>query len=114
MEPLSYAESMEWASGRSSSHRERLGKILTWNACNVERLIGSIRRECLDRVIVFNQGQLRRVLESYLEYYHKIRPHRSLSHDSPMHRPVEAPDDGKVIEMPMVGGLHHQYRRQAA
>jgi len=68
----------------------------------------------LDRVIVFNQGQLRHVLESYLEYYHKTRPHRSLSHDSPIPRPVEAPDDGKVIEMPMVGGLHHQYRRQAA
>ncbi len=85
-----------------------------WQSPYVERLVGSIRRECLDRVIVFNERQLRRVLESYLEYYHKIRPHRSLSHDSPIPRPVEAPDDGKVIEMPLVGGLHHQYRRQAA
>ena len=85
-----------------------------WQNPYVERLIGSNRRECLDRVIVFNQRQLRRVVESYLEYYHKIRPHRSLSHDSPIPRPVEAPDDGKVIEMPLVGGLHHQYRRQAA
>ena len=85
-----------------------------WQSPYVERLVGSIRRECLNRVMVFNERQLRRVLESYLEYYHKIRPHRSLSHDSPIPRAVEAPDDGKVIEMPLVGGLHHQYRRQAA
>ena len=47
-------------------------------------------------------------------YYHKVRPHRSLAHDSPIPRPVESPDRGKVIEMPLVGGLHHHYLRQAA
>ena len=85
-----------------------------WQTPYVERLIGSIRRECLDRIIIFNERQLRRTLESYLEYYHKIRPHRSLTHDSPIPRPVEAPEIGKVIELPVVGGLHHHYRRQAA
>jgi transposase InsO family protein len=85
-----------------------------WQNPYVERLVGSIRRECLDRVIVFNERQLRHTLESYFKYYHKIRPHRSLSHDSPIPRPVESPECGKVIEMPQVGGLHHQYLRQAA
>lgn len=85
-----------------------------WQNPYVERLVGSIRRECLDRVIVFHERQLRRVLESYLEYYHQVRPHRSLSHDSPIPRPVESPEWGRVIEMPKVGGLHHHYLRQAA
>jgi hypothetical protein len=76
--------------------------------------LGSIRRECLDQVIVFNERQLRQILESYFQYYHKIRPHRALSHDSPIPRPVESPERGKVIEMPLVGGLHHHYLRQAA
>ena len=66
------------------------------------------------RVIVFNERQLRQILESYFEYYHRVRPHRALAHDSPIPRPVESPDRGKVIEMPLVGGLHHQYLRQAA
>ena len=85
-----------------------------WQNPCVERLVGSIRRECLDRVIVFKERQLRRILESCFEYYHKARPHRSLSHDSPIPRPVESPERGKVIEMPLVGGLHHHYLRQAA
>jgi transposase InsO family protein len=77
-----------------------------WQKPYVERLVGSIRRECLDRVIGFNERQLRQLLESYFEYYHKIRPHRSLDHDSPVPRPVEPPNCGKVIESPLVGGLH--------
>lgn len=85
-----------------------------WQNPYVERLVGSVRRECLDRVIVFHEQQLRGILESYFEYYHEVRPHRSLSHDSPIPRPVESPDRGKVIERPRVGGLHHQYLRQAA
>jgi transposase InsO family protein len=85
-----------------------------WQNPYVERLVGSIRRECLDRVIVFNERQLRRVLESYFQYYHNVRPHRSLDHDSPLPRPVQSPNCGKVIELPLVGGLHHRYLRQAA
>ena len=80
-----------------------------WQNPFAERLIGSIRRECLDRVIVLNEGQLRKVLTDHFDYYH-----RSLSHDSPIPRPVESPDDGSVIEIPKVGGLHHLYLRQAA
>ena len=85
-----------------------------WQTPFVERLIGSIRRECLDRVIVFHERQRKQVLESYGEYYHEVRPHRSLAHDSPIPRPVESPERGKVIELPRVGGLHHHYSRQAA
>ena len=85
-----------------------------WQSPYVERLVGSIRRECLDRVIVFNERQLRQILQSFIDYYHEIGPHRSLSHDSPIPRPVQPPERGKVIEMPRVGGLHHHYLRQAA
>ena len=85
-----------------------------WQNPYVERLVGSIRRECLDRVIVFNERQLRHVLESYFQYYHAVRPHRGLSHDSPIPRPVESPERGDVIEMPLLGGLHHHYLRAAA
>ena len=85
-----------------------------WQNPYVERLVGSIRRECLDRVIVFHERQLRQILESYFEYYPKVRLHRSLSHDSPIPRPVESLDRGQVTETPLVGGLHHHYIREAA
>jgi transposase InsO family protein len=85
-----------------------------WRNSYVERLVGSIRRECLARVIVFNERQLRQLLEGYWDYYHRLRPHRSLEHDSPIPRPVESRDRGKVVEMPLLGGLHHHYLRQAA
>jgi hypothetical protein len=65
-------------------------------------------------VIVFNERQLRQILESYFEHYQKVRPHRALSHDSPIPQPVESPERGKVIEIALVGGLHHHYLRQAA
>jgi putative transposase len=85
-----------------------------WQNPYVERLVGSIRRECLDRVIVFNEWQLRHILESYFEYYHEVRPYRSLWHDSPIPRSVESPDRGDVIEIPLVGRLHHHSLREAA
>jgi len=85
-----------------------------WQSPYVERLIGSIRRECLDRMIVFGPTQLRRTLQSYFTYYHEHRPHRSLEHDSPVPRAVEPPDQGQIIELPWVGGLHHRYGRRAA
>lgn len=85
-----------------------------WQNPFVERLIGSIRRECLDQIMVLNEAHLHQTLKRYVQYYHGVRPHRSLGHDSPVPRPVEPPDGGKVIEMPLVGGLHHRYLRQAA
>ena len=66
------------------------------------------------RMIILHERQLYQALQSYLEYYHHVRPHRSLNHDSPVPRSVQAPDSGKVIELPLVGGLHHHYLRRAA
>jgi transposase InsO family protein len=80
----------------------------------IERLIGSIRRECLDHVIVLNETGLRPVLKSYFEYYERTRTHLSLNKDAPIPRRVQPPELGKVVELPEVGGLHHRYERRAA
>src|SRR5437667_7148563 len=85
-----------------------------WQNSYVERWIGSIRRECLDHVIVFHEAGLRRILKDYFEYYEKCRTHLSLEKDAPVSRPVELPSLGEVIEIPKVGGLHHLYTRKAA
>jgi transposase InsO family protein len=85
-----------------------------WQNPFVERLIGSIRRECLDHVIVLNAQHLRQTLFNYLDYYHHHRTHRSLAQDCPVSRPVEPPDQGTIVELPLLGGLHHRYTRQAA
>jgi len=79
-----------------------------------ERLIGSIRRECLDHAIVFNEEHLCRTLTDYLSYHHRHRTPRSLEQDCPELRAVEPPGQGKIIELPLVRGLHHRYARQAA
>jgi putative transposase len=85
-----------------------------WQRAYVERVIGSIRRECLDHVIVFNERSLRRILRSYSDYYHRSRTHLSLGKDSPEPRPIQPPEIGRVVALPQVGGLHHGYERQAA
>jgi putative transposase len=85
-----------------------------WQNPYAERLIGSIRRECLDHVIVFNQTHLRRTLARYLFYYHGSRTHLALAKDAPTARCVQAPEEGRVIAFPEVGGLHHRYERSAA
>jgi hypothetical protein len=74
-----------------------------------ERLIGTIRRECLDHVIVFSEGHLRQILREYFRYYHEVRPHQSLKRNSPVLREVELPSKGRVISIWQVGGLHHRY-----
>ena len=79
----------------------------------VERVIGSIRRDCLDNIIVMNEPHLRRILRSYVDYYHRCRTHLSLNKDPPEPRPVEPPEIGEIVEFPRVGGLHHQYARLA-
>ncbi len=84
-----------------------------WQSPFVERMIGSIRRECLDHMIVFNEAQLQRILKSYFAYYHKSRAHLSLERNAPVPRRVEHPSEGKVIAIPQVGGLHHRYTRAA-
>ncbi len=84
-----------------------------WQNPYVERLIGSIRRECIDHVVVLNETHLRRILTSYLVYYHESRAHLSLERNAPVPRRVEHPSEGKVIAIPQVGGLHHRYKRAA-
>ena len=85
-----------------------------WQNPYVERLVGSIRRECLDHVIVFGEAHLRRILGAYIDYYHGSRTHLSLDKDAPNPREVQSPTMGEVIELPEVGGLHHRYERRAA
>jgi len=85
-----------------------------WQNPYVERLIGSIRRECLDQVVVFHERHLTRILASYFAYYHRCRTHLSLAMDCPEPRPVHHPDCGQVIAVPEVGGLHYHYERMAA
>lgn len=85
-----------------------------WQNPFVERVIGSIRRECLDHVIVLNESHLRKILVSYLEYYHRSRTHISLGKDTPDGRSVQPGGTGKIVAFPRVGGLHHHYERLAA
>jgi len=80
-----------------------------WQTGHVERLIGSIRRECLDHVVVLGEAHLRRILAAYANYYNELRTHRSLAKDTPLHRAVERL--GAVTSRPILGGLHHQYCR---
>jgi putative transposase len=84
-----------------------------WQRAYVERVIGSIRRECLDHVIVFGEASLRRILSCYFSYYHQTRPHLSLEKDSPGPRPIQHPKLGPVVAIRQVGGLHHRYERRA-
>ncbi len=84
-----------------------------WQSPYVERLIGSIRRECLNHVIVFNEAHLIRILTAYFAYYHESRPHLSLERNAPVPRQVEPPSKGRIIAIPQVGGLHRRYTRAA-
>jgi transposase InsO family protein len=79
-----------------------------------ERVIGSIRRECLNHMMVLNEDHLRRILTDYFDYYHNCRPHLSLDRNSPTPRRVEPPSQGQVVAIPQVGGLHYRYTRRAA
>ena len=85
-----------------------------WQRAYVERVIGTLRRECLDHVIVLNEASLYRHVKSFLEYYHESRTHLSLAKDPPEPRPVHPLELGAVVAIPQVGGLHHRYERRAA
>ncbi len=100
---------------------ERMGiqEVLTaprspWQNPFVERVIGSIRRDCLDHVVVISERHLRRLLGDYFEHYHRWRCHRSLAMDCPAHRPVQGPELGKVVQVAEAGGLYRHYERRAA
>jgi len=85
-----------------------------WQRAYVERLIGSIRRDCLDHVIVLGEGHLRKILKSYLEYYHRSPDSLGAEQDAPEPRTVQPPGMGEIVELPQLGGLHHRYVRRAA
>jgi putative transposase len=85
-----------------------------WQRTSVERVIGSIRRECLDQVIVLGEGSLYRHLQRFVDYCHRSRIRLGLEKDTPQPRPVQSADMGRVIAMPEVGGLHHWYERRAS
>ena len=85
-----------------------------WQNAYVERVIGSIRRECLDHIVFFNERHLRRVLSSYVDYYQCSRTHLSLDKECPHSRPIQPSRIGQVIAIPQVHGLHHRYQRLAA
>ncbi len=108
--------------GKIFSRRARapgMKEVLTayrspWQNPYAERVIGSIRRECLDHVIVLGPRHLKRVLTRYVDYYNEVRTHLSLYKDSPNRRPVQLPSEGRIVKLKKVGGLHHQYIRRAA
>jgi transposase InsO family protein len=108
--------------GHAFRHRVKgmgLREVLTaphspWQNPFAERLIGSIRRECVDHVLVLSEPHLRRTLTRYFAYYHRARTHLSLDKDAPDGRPVEPPELGPVTPISEVGGLHHRYVRRAA
>jgi putative transposase len=84
-----------------------------WQNPYAERLVGSIQRECLDHLVVFNERSLRRTLQAYFDYYLRLRTHLALGKDAPESRPIQPPELGPVVELPEVGGLHHRYKRIA-
>jgi Integrase core domain len=108
--------------GQHFRHRVKgmgIDEVLTaphspWQNPFAERLIGSIRRECLNHVLVLGEAHLRRILACYFEYYHQSRTHLALDKDAPEFRPIELPATGKIVQRPQVGGLRHRYLRQAA
>jgi putative transposase len=85
-----------------------------WQNPFVERAIGSLRRECLDHVVVWNERSLRRHLQQYLAYYHEWRTHLSLDKDAPVPRAGQPSTHGTIVQVPHLGGLHHHYERRAA
>jgi transposase InsO family protein len=85
------------------------GWVHIWQNGHVERLIGSIRRECLDHVVVVGEAHLRRTLKTYAAYYNQVRTHLSLGKDAPHFRRSQTL--GSIVAIPILGGLHHQYVR---
>jgi putative transposase len=108
--------------GKPFRHRMkgmRIREVLTaphcpWQNPFAERLIGSVRRECLEHVVVLSERHLRRILTAYFTYYHRARTHLSLGKDTPDGRAIEPPELGTVFQLPEVGGLHHRYVRRVA
>ena len=96
-------------------HEQVIAKQSPWQNIYVECVIGSIRRECLNHVIILGEHHLRRILGAYVRYYNASRSHRSLEQDCPISRSVQTAIEGnEIIAIPKIGGLHHRYERRAA
>ena len=95
-------------------HQIIISRKSPWQNGHCERVVGSIRRECLDHIIVFNTRHLRRILRWYLNYYRESRTHLGLEKDCPVPRAVQGPETGEIKCEPVLGGLHHRYFREAA
>jgi len=94
-----------------------IGEVLTaprspWQNPYAERVIGSLRRECLDHIVVFNEASLRHILKSYFEYYEHSRTHLVLEKDAPESRAIQPREARVVVQLPQMGGLHHRYERR--
>ena len=85
-----------------------------WQNPYAERFIGSLRRECLDHIVVFSESSLRHILKAYFEYYEHSRTHLALEKDAPVSRAIQPPELRVVVELSHVGGLHRRYKRRAA
>jgi putative transposase len=85
-----------------------------WQNPYVERVIRTLRGECLDHVVVLGEAHLRRIVRSYVAYYHRARTHLALHKDAPEPRTAQPPEKGRVVDIPEVGGLHHRYERRVA
>lgn len=85
-----------------------------WQNAFVERVIGSVRRECVDHFIVLGERHLKCILLKYIDYYNECRTHLSLGKDATISRENQKIEDGNVVSIRRVGGLHHEYRRMAA
>ena len=94
--------------------RIRTAYCSPWKTPYVERVNGTLQRECLDHLIILNERHLRRILSEFIDdYYHTTRPHLSLNRNSPMPRKTDPPLNGNLVSTPILGGLHHRYRRVA-
>ena len=105
---------MDGLRGIVSLHRSHAVRLTAFSRAYVERLIGTLCRECLEHVIVFNDASLYRQVKSFMEYYHESRTHLSLAKDTPEPRPAHPLGLGPVVGIPQAGGLHHRYERRAA
>ena len=108
-----YGEEFARRVKRMGIHEVRIAPRAPWQNPFVERVIGSLRRECLDHFLILSEPHLRRLLRAYVAYYNTARPHQSLDNNSPQPREVHPPEFGRVVSIPQVGGLHHLYQRAA-
>jgi transposase InsO family protein len=105
---------LRFTARRMGIHEVLIAPRAPWQNAYAERVIGSMRRECLDHMIVLTEAGLRQVLNRYVAYYNRSRTHLALNKDAPAPRPIAPTSTGRVVAMPQVGGLHHRYERRAA